>query len=307
MKVLVMLPTYNEGENLESMVQAILSLEQNQDVNQLDVQSLQIVVVDDDSPDSTGELAEKLAEIYPGKVHVIHREERGRGSAGITGFKFALTQDIDCLIEMDADFSHNPNDIPRFLKEIKNCDVVIGSRFVPGGQTGPRNPFRKATSWGAGLYARLVLRTDIKDWHGGYKCYRKQALAGLNLDGLLSRGYSIGMKMIYRLTQNGCSYKEIPITFRERTRGKSKFCTREILVCSLINRFNHMAAFARICSAVFVHRKGLAPSFHRERKAFIAPTRWATLSKLPLRIAWLVSMPNQISTMFIQEAPVGVK
>jgi dolichol-phosphate mannosyltransferase len=228
MKVLVMLPTYNERENLEPMVQAILGLEHSQDMNQLDVQSLQIVVVDDNSPDGTGELAEKLAEKHAGKIHVLHRQERGRGTAGIAGFKFALAQDIDCLIEMDADFSHNPDDIPRFLKETKNCDIVIGSRFVPGGQTGTRSPFRKATSWGAGFYARLVLGIDIKDWHGGYKCYRKQALACLDFDGIFSNGYSIGMETLYHLVKNGCSYKEIPITFRERTRGYSKFSVREI-------------------------------------------------------------------------------
>jgi dolichol-phosphate mannosyltransferase len=229
MKVLVMLPTYNERENLEAMVQAILSLEHSEDMNQLDVQSLQTVVVDDSSPDGTGELAEKLAEKHPGKIHVIHRQERGRGSAGIAGFKYALTQDFDCLIEMDADFSHDPNDIPRLLKEIKNCDVVIGSRFVPGGQTGPRSPFRKATSWGAGLYARLILRVGIRDWHGGYKCYGKQALACLEFEGFFSSGYSIGMETLYRLVKNGCSYKEIPIIFRQRTRGSSKFSIREIL------------------------------------------------------------------------------
>jgi dolichol-phosphate mannosyltransferase len=229
MKTLVLLPTYNEKENIERMVDAILQLEHHPQLEQLGVTEVLILIVDDNSPDGTGELAEKLREKHPSNIHVIHRKERGRGTAGIAGFKYALTQDVDYIIEMDADFSHNPGDIPRFLRETKNCDVVIGSRFVPGGQSVKRNFIRDLISKGAGLYSRLTLGMNIKDWHGGYKCYGKQALASLNFDDFFSKGYSIGMETLYRLAKSGWSYKEIPITFRERAQGKSKFSVKEML------------------------------------------------------------------------------
>ncbi len=229
MKVMVMLPTYNESENIQLIIRTILGPKLTLDTKQLSVESIQVVVIDDNSPDGTAELAEKMLVEFPGKIHVIRRQERGRGTAGITGFKYTITQNVDCLIEMDADFSHNPDDIPRFLKEIKNYDVVIGSRFIPGGQTGARSPSRKLISWGAGFYARLLLGIDVKDWHGGYKCYRKQVLSNLNYENLLSTGYSIGMETIYKLIKGGCSYKEIPITFKERTRGSSKFSLKEVI------------------------------------------------------------------------------
>lgn len=229
MRVLVLLPTYNERENIGPMIEAILNLEQAPEMKQLGVERLQIVVVDDSSPDGTGELVAKMADKYPAKIHLIRRQERGRGTAGIAGFRYALTQNIDCLVEMDADFSHDPAHIPRFLREVKKCQVVIGSRFVADGQTGTRGPFRKVISWGAGFYARLVLGIDIKDWHGGYKCYRKEVLSNLNLNGFFSKGYSIGMETLYRLLKSGCSCKEIPILFRDRIQGESKFSTKEIL------------------------------------------------------------------------------
>jgi len=227
-KVLVMLPTYNERENIRPMAEAVLALETAPKTSEIGVRSVELLIVDDNSPDGTGEIADRLAREYSGKVHVIHRRERGRGTAGIAGFRFALTLDIDCLMEMDVDFSHDPADIPRFLKEIRDHDIVIGSRFVPGGRTGSRSIFRRTVSWGAGFYARSVLGINIKDWHGGYKCYRKQALARLNFDEFFSTGYSIGMETLYRLIKAGCTYKEIPISFKERTRGVSKFSTGEI-------------------------------------------------------------------------------
>jgi len=229
MKVLVMLPTYNERENIELMVKAILNLENTPEANRLGLEKLQIVVVDDNSPDGTGELADKLADRYPDKTHVIHRTERGRGSAGIAGFKYALTQDIDYIIEMDADFSHAPGDIPRFLTEASHHDIVIGSRYIPGGQSGNRSFIRHLVSRGADLYTRLVLGINIKDCHGGYRCYRKQALSSLDFDDFYSKGYSIVIESLYKLLRNGCSYKEIPIVFKERCRGASKFSTKEVL------------------------------------------------------------------------------
>lgn len=229
-----MLPTYNERENIELMVNAILDLEHTPAAKKLGLQKLQIVIVDDNSPDGTGEIADKLADKHPDKTHVIHRTERGRGSAGIAGFKYALTQDVDYIIEMDADFSHEPGDIPRFLTEAKHHDIVIGSRYVPGGQSGNRSFARHLISRVAYLYARLLLGINAKDCHGGYRCYRKQALSCLNFDDFYSKGYSITIESLHKLLRNGCSYKEIPIVFRERCRGTSKFSTREVLDYSRI-------------------------------------------------------------------------
>ena len=229
MKLLVMLPTYNEKDNLERMVNAILHLRERPAMVRLGVTAVRVVVVDDDSPDGTGELADELSRRDPGNVYVIHRKERGRGTAGIAGFRYALTQDVDYIIEMDADFSHNPADIPRFLAEARSCDVVIGSRYISGGQSGKRSVFRHLISRGASLYARLVLGTNIGEWHGGYKCYSRSALASLDFDGFLSKGYSIGMETLYRLLKLGYSYREMPITFQERVRGESKFSFKEVL------------------------------------------------------------------------------
>ena len=161
MKILVFLPTYNESENIERMVEAILQLERRPELARNGITEIQVLIVDDSSPDGTGELADSLTARHPGKVHVIHRTERGRGTAGIAGFRYASQQDVDYVIEMDADFSHDPRDISRLLGEIQNYDIVIGSRFLPGSKIGPRSPLRRLTSWGAGLYTRLVLGIDI--------------------------------------------------------------------------------------------------------------------------------------------------
>ncbi len=221
MKALVMLPTYNERENIERMVESIFELEHS------GVGELGIVIVDDNSPDGTGQLADKLAQKYQGKIYVIHRQERGRGTAGIAGFRYALTQDVEYIIEMDTDFSHNPKYIPQLLKETENYDIVIGSRFIKGGRS-ERSFLRKIISKGAVLYAWLLLRINIKDWHGGYKCYKKRVLAALDFDDFLSQGYAIGMETIYRLVRKGFSYKEIPIVFKSREQGSSKFSIREV-------------------------------------------------------------------------------
>ncbi len=211
-----MLPTYNEKDNIENMVGQILKHE-----------GVSIVVVDDSSPDGTGEIADRLASENKGRIHVIHRKERGRGTAGIAGLKYAREQDVDCVIEMDADFSHDPKDIPRFLEKIGQADVVIGSRLIRGSKA-LRNPIRRVISNGANLYASIMMGWHIRDWCGGYKCYRRSALKSLDFDRFRSKGYSIGMETLYRLTRNGCSFVEIPIEFTDKRQGKSKFSIREI-------------------------------------------------------------------------------
>jgi dolichol-phosphate mannosyltransferase len=211
MKAIVMLPTYNEKENIESIVNEIL---RNNNV--------QIVIVDDDSPDGTGQIADKLAEQYSGKIHVIHRNERGRGTAGITGFKYALTQDVGYIFEMDADFSHDPADIPRFLEEIKTYDVVIGSRYIKGGKSINCLPKNILLSYISNIYNRIILGLKVKDSSGGYKCYRREVLESINLDNYLSKGYCVGPETLFKIKQKKFKMKEIPIIFRNREKGKSK-------------------------------------------------------------------------------------
>jgi dolichol-phosphate mannosyltransferase len=228
MKAAIMLPTYNEAGNITKIVEAILGLGSTVELKELGLEKFLIVIVDDSSPDGTGAIAEELGVKYPGRIHVIHRSERGRGSAGIAGFKYILTQDIDYIIEMDADYSHNPADIPRLLKEATKFDIVIGSRRISGGNMGQRDPFRGFISLGASIYARMMLGWGIKEWHSGYKCYRKKVLQSLDFDKFRSHGYSIGMETVYRAVKNGFNYKEIPIIFTERTQGSSKFSKKEI-------------------------------------------------------------------------------
>ncbi len=218
MKAIVMLPTYNERENLKPMLHALLGYPE-----------VSVVIVDDQSPDGTGEIADQLTREFPGRIHVIHRQERGRGTAGITGFRYCFEQNADCIIEMDADFSHNPKDIPRMLEKILGYDVVIGSRAVAGGKDEDRGFLRKLITGVASLYTQIVLGVTVKDWSGGFKCYRKEVLAQLPWDQFYSRGYSIGAETLYRLIQSGATICEIPIHFENRRAGTSKFNIKQIL------------------------------------------------------------------------------
>lgn len=212
-----MLPTYNEKENIETILGEVLKHG-----------NVDIVVVDDSSPDGTGDVAERLASENRGRIHVIHRMERGRGTAGIAGLSYAMNQDVDCVVEMDADLSHDPRQIPEFLDKVKDYDVVIGSRFV-GGSRASRKPVRKLISDVARVYTQALLGRRIKDWSGGYKCYRREALRSLDFDDFRSKGYSIGMETLYRLSRKGFSCVEIPIEFTDKRKGKSKFSVKEIL------------------------------------------------------------------------------
>ncbi|MBI3032849.1 glycosyltransferase [Candidatus Woesearchaeota archaeon] len=211
-RTLVMLPTYNERENIENIVPQILAQNEH----------LGIVIVDDSSPDGTGQLADDLAKKHTGRIFVIHRKKRGRGSAGIDGFKFCLKQDVDCIIEMDADFSHDPKDIPRMLEAIKNCDIVVGSRNVPGGKQLRCTMFHRFISSVANIYNRILLGLPVKDNTGGFKCYRRSALQKINLNYLISKEYSIGAELLFRARQRKLRIKEIPIVFRNRVYGESK-------------------------------------------------------------------------------------
>lgn len=211
-QAIVMLPTYNERENIKHIISRILEQDPH----------IKIVVVDDSSLDDTGEIAEALAKKHKGRIFVIHRKKRGRGSAGIDGFRFCLKQDVDCIIEMDADFSHDPRAIPKMLELIKKYDIVIGSRNVPDGKQVNCTFFHRCISWFANVFNNSILWIGIYDNTGGFKCYRKSALQRINLNHLVSKEYSIGAELLFRLRQRKCRMKEIPIVFRNRVYGKSK-------------------------------------------------------------------------------------
>jgi len=216
-RVLISLTTYNEKDNIEPLVQEILKIE-----------NIRIVIVDDTSPDGTGDIADRLATDNPNRIYVIHRNERGAGTANIAAFRYALTQDIDCVIRLDADFSHDPKCIPRFIEKLRDYDVVIGSRFVKGGKA-IRSPLRKTISSVANIYTRLLLGWHTKDWVGGYRGYSRAALSSLDFNEFYSNGYSIGMETLYRLKRKGFKWIEIPIEFRDRIDGTSKFSIKEII------------------------------------------------------------------------------
>jgi dolichol-phosphate mannosyltransferase len=225
MRIAVTLPTYNEVDNLRNVVTKIMALPYD----------AQIVIVDDNSPDGTGALADELAEEFDGRIHVIHRtNERGRGSAGIAAFKRSLELDIDCIIEMDADLSHDPDEIPRLVEASADYDLIVGSRYIPDGLEVNRSPSRTLISWLANNYLRLVLGLRLRDCSSGFKCYKKASLKALDLDTLQSNGPSIGPEMLWKCKKRGYRIKEVPITFRDREAGESKLMSTNILIDSLL-------------------------------------------------------------------------
>jgi dolichol-phosphate mannosyltransferase len=211
--VMVMIPTYNERENLEELVHQILSQPLN----------LHVTIVDDNSPDGTGELADGLAD-NDSRVHVLHRfGEKGRASAGIAGFKSALQcKEVDLIVEMDADFSHDPVDLPRLAQSADAYDVVVGSRYVRGGQAINCTPRNVLFSRIINRANRILFHLPVLDASGGFRCYRRRVLETINLDDYLAREYSVGLETLIKCKNNGFSMVEIPIVFRNRTRGHSK-------------------------------------------------------------------------------------
>jgi dolichol-phosphate mannosyltransferase len=218
-----MIPTYNEAENLRPLVEQLVSLPGG----------FGAVIVDDNSPDRTGQLADALAQEYPGRIVVVHRvKEKGRGTAGIAGFRRALDLGVPYLMEMDCDFSHDPADLPRLLQACQDgADVAVGSRYVPGGKQVGRSAYRELVSVASNLVYRLILGTKIRDISGGFKCYRRAAMAKLDWDHFFSYGYSIGMETVFRQERQGLRIVEIPITFADRRYGESKFQMKEGLLC----------------------------------------------------------------------------
>lgn len=212
-RILVFLPTYNECENLVDLVERLFALGFN----------LSILVVDDQSPDGTGELADQLAAQYNGRVSVIHRESnRGRGWAGIEGLCEASKMTCDFVVEMDADLSHLPSDLPGLLQAAQEADLVIGSRYVPGGKTENFSWFRVLNSKVARWLSILFLGLDYADPTSGYRVYRREALAKLPWDQMISSGPSIVEETLYYLQRNQARIVEAPIYYLERREGRSK-------------------------------------------------------------------------------------
>ncbi len=215
-KTIVVIPTYNEAENLPGLIA---------ELHALAVPGLSVLVVDDNSPDGTGQVADCLAERLPGVVQVMHRAgKEGLGRAYIAGFGAALNDDADFIIQMDADFSHPTACIPTMLQYIRDYDVVVGSRYVSGGQLDERwGWWRRFLSWWANeVWSRTILGLKTRDITAGFKCWRRATLAGIGLDRIISDGYAFQVEMTYLCEHLGYRIKEIPIYFEDRRIGKSK-------------------------------------------------------------------------------------
>ena len=225
-KGIVIIPTYNEIDNIAITIDAVFALGLN----------LDILIVDDNSPDKTYEkVRELIKEKYHDKLHLIVREKKeGLGKAYIEGFKWALAQEkrYDYIIEMDADLSHNPKYLPGFVKEIENYDLIIGSRYVEGGGATDWPLIRKAISYGGSLYSRMILGVKVKDITGGFKCFRREVLEAIDLDNIITTGYAFQIEMNYKATLKGFRIKEMPIVFEERLRGSSKM-TKKVFIEAL--------------------------------------------------------------------------
>ncbi len=235
-KITVFLPTYNERENLPVMVERLTALGYD----------LLILIVDDSSPDGTGEIADQLTEQYPNTIRVIHREgPRGRGIAGILGLSEAAKTDCDFVVEMDADLSHVPEEIPRLMQAAENADLVIGSRYIKGGETENFGFLRWLNSSVARWLSIVILGLRFTDPTSGYRVYRREALSKLPWDKMISPGPSVVEETLYYLKQNQARIVEVPIRFVERTHGESKITIGIILrwIISLLKiRFAAMKA-----------------------------------------------------------------
>ncbi len=237
MKSLIIIPTYKEKENIERLVRTLFDLGQE----------IEILIVDDNSPDGTGDIVDRLA-ARDGRIHVLHRPGKlGLGSAYIQGFKFALDRGYDLIFEMDADFSHDPSYIPHFLEKIGEYDLVLGSRYVQGVNVINWPMSRLLLSYFANIYTRIITGLPVKDATGGFKCYRRSVLQAIDLDNVKSDGYSFQIEMTFKCWKKGFRISEMPIIFYERQRGHSKMSkkiVREAVV--MVWRLRLMSLLGRI-------------------------------------------------------------
>ena len=227
---LVVVPTFNERANLPTLIAGLMQHPH-----------VKVMVVDDQSPDGTGEVADALAREHAGRIEVMHRtERRGLGRSYIDGLRKAIREPVDVVCQMDADLSHDPAGLPDLVAATDRAEVVIGSRYTPGGRILNWPLRRRALSRFANAYIRMVTRLSARDCTSGYRCWRREALAGLPLDGFISDGYSFLVEMLYVASQRGCRIGEVPITFVERRQGESKL-SRAVLLESAITPWRLIA------------------------------------------------------------------
>jgi dolichol-phosphate mannosyltransferase len=219
--VWLVLPTYNEAENIEDFVSAVRT--------HLPADG-RILIVDDNSPDGTGAIADRLAAASEGAVEVLHRPRKdGLGCAYIDGFRRVLSGEAGLVCQMDSDFSHDPADLPRLIAAAADADLVIGSRYVVGGGVREWGLVRRAISRGGSIYARTILDLDLRDLTGGFKCFRRKALEAVDLDTVPAHGYAFQIETTYRVVGAGFSVREVPILFRDRRAGTSKMSRRIVI------------------------------------------------------------------------------
>jgi dolichol-phosphate mannosyltransferase len=222
-RVVVCLPTYNERENLEPMVRALDEVFRRHELD------ARLLVIDDSSPDGTGEIAEALTGEFS-FLSVLHRPRKeGLGPAYLAGFVWALATDADRIVEMDCDFSHDPEDLPRLVAATADVDLALGSRYVEGGGTRNWGLGRRLVSRFGSLYARVILGVEIHDLTGGFKCFRRTVLEEIGLEQIKTKGYAFQIETTYRALKSGCGVVEVPIVFAEREAGRSKM-TRGIVL-----------------------------------------------------------------------------
>jgi dolichol-phosphate mannosyltransferase len=215
-KALVIVPTYNERENVEPLIERIFAQRL----------SIEVLIVDDNSPDGTGEIADALAAREP-RVHVMHRPgKQGLGSAYVAGFRYALERDYEAVFEMDADFSHNPDSLPEFLRELEQADLVLGSRYLKGVTVVNWPLSRLILSYAANVYSRVITGMRVKDLTGGFKCFRRGVLESIDWDRVRSDGYAFQIEITFKASRKGFRICEIPILFVDRLAGESKMSRR---------------------------------------------------------------------------------
>ena len=219
MRVTIVTPTYNERENISKLVPAIFSLK---------ISGLSVIVVDDNSPDGTADVVRELSHRY--SVRVLHRAKKmGIGSAYVAGMSAAIQNGAEAIFEMDADFSHDPQDLPKMLETLNKCDVVIGSRKIAGGKIIGWGWIRQAMSSGAMWFSRKILGLKTHDVTAGFRCFRAEVLKNINIGSIQSNGYAFQEELLYRVEQKGYRVTEIPVTFVDRQLGKSKLSKKDII------------------------------------------------------------------------------
>lgn len=219
MRKLVIIPTYNEIDNMKSLLPALIQLSE----------SFDILVVDDSSPDNTANFVKEYSQQNPRVNLLLRQKKNGLGQAYIAGFKWGLDKKYDALVEMDADFSHRPEDLVKLLQSLETENIVIGSRYVDGGATVNWGFIRKLISRGGGVYSRMILGYPVQDWTGGFNGWRAQVLQDINLDSIRSNGYSFQIELKYKAQKCGYKVKEVPIVFEDRRVGQSKMSLKIVL------------------------------------------------------------------------------